>query len=411
MSRIALTNAMLFDGENDISHGSTVVLEDNRIIESVSGGGEQVLHDDDMTVDLSGYTVMPGMTTTHWHSTYHELSTGHPFGNQYPPAYTAILAARACETLVRVGYTGAVSAGAAHQIDSSLEDAIDNGIIVGPRIIPCSRELSTTGHSNDWTPWYWGVETLGASRICDGAEGFRLGVREEMHRGARMIKLFLTGGHGVNAPASQMEMTRDELAAAIETAHARGAMVRAHIANRDAILMAVELGIDIVDHADGMDEVAMREVVDAGVFVAPSPFLADQRWPTLPAGSPSSVSMKKSMDLAWDALMMMHEGGVKLTVGDDYGARGLPHGMQNQELACYVRNTNIPARAVLTWATRNGADLARRGDDLGTIEKGKIADLVIVKGNPLDDITIMSDDDNIQAVLKDGKVVAGALPE
>jgi imidazolonepropionase-like amidohydrolase len=411
MTRLVLKNATLFDGMNDAVEGSNVVVEGNRIVDTAASAEIVDSSTDDEIMDLAGYTVMPGMTTTHWHPTYNDLDPLAPFGNQYTPAITAILAAQACEKILRVGYTGAIGAGSALDIDASLTEAIDSGIIPGPRLIPCSPETSTTGHGNEVrTPWHWNVAQMGAARIADGPEGFRLAVRHSLQRGAQVIKIFLTGGHGVRTPASHMELTREELSAVIETAHSRGAMVRAHIANRDAIKLAVDLGIDIVDHGDGMDESAMRAVVDAGVFVVPSTYLAEVFYEKLPKDSPAAKSMRPAMDRAWEALMMMHEGGVKLTVGDDFGARGLEHGRQNDELLSHVRNTNISAKDVLTWATRNGADMARRLEDVGTVEKGKLADLVIVKGNPLKDITIMADDTNIQAVIKDGVVVTGALP-
>jgi len=411
MAHLVLKNATLFDGANEAVAGSNVVIEGNRIVDTAASADLGVSTTDDEIVDLAGYTVMPGMTTTHWHPTYNDLDPSAPFGNQYTPAITAILAAQACEKILRVGYTGAIGAGSALDIDASLTEAIDAGIIPGPRLVPCSPETSTTGHGNEIrTPWHWNIAHMGAARIADGPEGFRLAVRQSLQRGAQVIKVFLTGGHGVRTPASHMELTREELSAVIETAHSRGAMVRAHIANRDAIKLAVDLGIDIVDHGDGMDESAMRAVVDAGVFVVPSTYLAEVFYERLPKDSAAAKSMRPDMERAWQALMMMHEGGVKLTVGDDFGARGLEHGRQNHELLSHVRNTNISAKDVLTWATRNGADMARRLEDVGTLEKGKLADLVIVKGNPLEDITIMADDANIQAVLKDGVVVAGTMP-
>nr|WP_271209469.1 amidohydrolase family protein [Rhodococcus wratislaviensis]GLK34015.1 peptidase M38 [Rhodococcus wratislaviensis] len=411
MARLVLNNTTLFDGVNDAVEGASVVVEGNRIVDTAAGTGLGDASSDENIVDLAGYTVMPGMTTTHFHPTYNDLDPNAPFGNQYSPAITAIRAAQACEKILKVGYTGAIGAGSALDIDASLTEAIDAGIIPGPRLVPCSPETSTTGHGNEIrTPWYWNIREMGAARIADGPEGFRLAVRQSLQRGAQVIKIFLTGGHGVRTPASHMELTREELSAVIETAHSRGAMVRAHIANPDAVKLAVDLGIDIVDHGDGMDESAMKAVVDAGVFVVPSTYLAEAFYKKLPEGSPAANAMRSAMERGWETLMMMHEGGVKLTVGDDFGARGLEHGRQNDELLSHVLNTNISAKDVLTWATHNGAAMARRLDEVGTIEKGKLADLVIVKGNPLEDITILADDANIQAVIKDGVVVAGTLP-
>jgi imidazolonepropionase-like amidohydrolase len=411
MDRLLLTNANLFDGSAPVA-GSTVVVEDDRVLEVHAGAaGAPAANGGERVIDLGGRTLMPGMTITHFHSTYAELGAiTAPFGLDHPIPYQTIQASRAFGAALRCGYTGVVSAGAAHDIDASLAAAIEDGLIPGPRVLPCSREMSTTGHANDWAPWWWGVTAMGATRVCNGPEQFREGVREEIKRGARMIKLYITGGHGVRSPASQMEMARDEVAAAIETAHSRGVQVRAHIANRDAIMMALDLGIDVIDHGDGMDESAMRAVVDAGVFVVPSLHFLETLITRFPPGSPTAASMQRDLATGWEALMMMHEGGVRLTVGDDYGAKGFAHGSYNNELVSYVKNTTIPAIDVLRWATRNGAELMRRGDDFGTIAAGKLADLVVIDGDPVDDIAVLADTDNIIAVLKSGQVVAGALP-
>ena len=127
-----------------------------------------------------------------------------------------------------------------------------------PPVMAGSRDVSTTGHAGDKSfPWYWDVGARGAINRSDGPDGFRLAVREEIKQGAEIIKMFVTGGHGTVAPSEQTEMTREEITAGIEAAHQRGALVRGHIANREAIHMALDAGIDVVDHGDGLDAVAI----------------------------------------------------------------------------------------------------------------------------------------------------------
>jgi imidazolonepropionase-like amidohydrolase len=409
VGRLALTNAKLLDGEHASLERATVVVDGERIA-VVTTGEPPPAQPGDVVHDLSGRTVMPGMVTSHFHSTYHELgSKPAPLGSDEPPAYLALVAARNLAIALRHGYTSAIGAGAASDIDASMKRAIDNGLIPGPRLVPSSRELSTTGHSNDSAPWYWNLPSAGGIRLCDGPESFRLGVREEIKHGAEIIKLFVTGGHGVTAPKPQIEMTRDELAAAIDAAHSRGALIRGHITNKEAILMAVELGVDILDHADDMDDECIEKIVAAGTSVVPSLYFPKHFSETLGAGLGFTDSMKADLEHSYQVLPKANAAGVRLLIGDDYGAVGFPHGMYAGELVLYVDTVGIAPLDVIRWATRNGAAAMRRGHELGAVREGALADLLVVDGDPSSDIGVLADPANI-AVIKGGALVAGALP-
>ena len=275
MTRLALTGARLIDGNSPAVDRATVVIDGDRIAEVGTGSPPE---DVDVTVDLAGRTIMPGMFTCHFHSTYHELGSkpNTPYGDEYPPSYLALISARNLKAALDCGFTGVVGAGGSHDVEGGVRRAINDGLIAGPRFWSSSRELSTTGHSNDGVPWHWGMPASGAVHLCDGADGFRLGVREEIKRGAQVIKLFVTGGHGTTAPKDRIEMTRDELAAAIDAAHQRGALIRGHLVNKPAILMALELGIDIVDHCDAMDDEIIAALVDTGATVVPSLYFPER---------------------------------------------------------------------------------------------------------------------------------------
>ena len=217
MSRLVLTHATVLDGEQARLADATVIVDGERIA-SVTQGAAAPQPGDEVH-DVGGRTVMPGMVTCHFHSAYRELgSRMTPLGSDEPTAYAAVVAANNLHTALRCGYTGAIGAGVANDIDPSMKRAIDDGIIPGPRLVPASRELSTTGHSNDNHSWWWNVPSAGGIRLCDGPDEFRAGIREEIKHGAEIIKLYVTGGHGTTAPKHQIEMTRDELAAAIDTA-------------------------------------------------------------------------------------------------------------------------------------------------------------------------------------------------
>lgn len=405
MTRLVLTNANLLDGEHAARPHATIAIDGDQIVAI-----DATPAPDDRVVDLDGKTVMPGMATCHFHSTYDNLGAHpEPFGLERPPAYQALIAARNLERALQRGFTNVVSAGAPHDIDAAMKLAIDTGLLVGPRFVPGSRDLSTTGHSNDFVPWYWDLHAWGAIRRCDGPEEFRRATRDEIKRGAEIIKLFVTGGHGVTAPKQQIEMTADELRAAVDAAHARGKLARAHIANKEAMLMAIGAGIDVIDHGDELDTECIDAVVANGVFLAPSIMLPRALLEQLGPSLGFTAAMRDDLEHMLKVLPEANASGVKLVLGDDYGAMGLPHGQYATELAAYVTDAGIAPLDVIRWATKHGAELVGLGDRLGTVEVGKLADLLVVDGDPSTDVTILQDPERLMVVMKGGDVVRGTL--
>jgi len=410
-ARLVLDDARVVVGDGTLLERATVVVDGDRIA-SVGGGVPGGRRPDDRVVPLDGRTVMPGMVNCHFHATYHNLGASPaPFGLEEPAALQAVRAVVNLEKLVRAGFTGAVSAGAPFAIDASMKTAIERRLIVGPRLVPCSRDISSTGHAGDRSfPNHWDVGALGAIRRSDGADEFRRSVRLEIKEGAEMIKVFVTGGHGTVGPREQTEVTRDELGAAIEAAHQRGARVRGHIANKEALLMALDLGIDIVDHGDSLD----AEGIDR-LLATDTPLVPSMLFPARFLDSMGGVALGFTDGLRHDLEAMAailpaaNRAGVRLVLGDDFGAVNFPHGPYADELAYYVDDVGIPALDVLTWATRNGAEVLGRGDELGTVTAGKLADLLVVDGDPVADIGVLRDADALVAVLLGGRPVTDRL--
>jgi imidazolonepropionase-like amidohydrolase len=413
VTRLILDHATVLDGDRSTLTDAHVVIDGDRIAAVGPGPGPEAAQGD-RAVDLAGRVVMPGMVNCHFHATYHNLgSTPAPFGLEEPMAMQAVRAVNSLELLVHSGFTSAVSAGAPFAIDASMKAAIDRGLIPGPRLVPCSRDVSTTGHAGDRSyPPQWQIGALGAIRPSDGPDEFRRSVRAEIKEGAEMIKMFVTGGHGTIGPKEQLEMTRDEMAAGIEAAHLRGVKVRGHIANRQAIHMALDCGIDIIDHGDGLDEACIERLLETATPLVPS-MLFPARFLQGMGGSGLGFTdaMKADIEDMAEMLPKANAAGVCLVLGDDYGAIFLPHGTYADELVYYAEEIGIPPVDVLRWATKHGAELMGRGHELGTVTAGKLADLLVVDGNPLDDLAVLQDRANLVAIVKGGALVKDQLPD
>jgi imidazolonepropionase-like amidohydrolase len=407
MSRLILEHAQLLDGDN-APRRATVIVAGNRI-ESITDGPVSA-GAEDRVVALGGRTVMPGMVQGHFHAAYWNAgSTGKPLGLEVPPALCAVRAAANLRTALDCGFTGVIGAGAPFAIDAAMKLAIAEGAIIGPHIMAGSCDISSTGHSADISyPSWWQIGARGAINRCDGPEAFRRAVREEVKDGAEIIKVFATGGHATTGAGSDWAIAPEEFEMAVRTANERRVKVRAHLANREAILFALDLGVHIIDHGDGFDEECVDRILQKGAFLVPSLFFPKVMM-TIAPGIPYTDAMKSDYEAMAAILPRANAAGVKLLVGDDYGATGCAHGRYAEELALYVNEIGIPALDVIRGATRNGAEAMGLGDVTGTIAPGKFADLVVVDGDPVADITVLQDRKRLLAIFKEGKAVKDDL--
>jgi imidazolonepropionase-like amidohydrolase len=406
MTRLILQDATIIDGENAPRRGTLVISGDR--IEAV-GAAPVEAGPGDRVVALGGRTVMPGMILGHYHAAYWKMKAGTPLGLDAPTPLQALRAASNLQLALESGFTGVISAGAPNAIDPALKAAIAEGTIKGPHMVACSRDVSATGHSSDMSfPAHWDIRAKGGVNRADGADAFRRVVREEIKDGAEIIKLFVTRGHATGGTGGEWEMTREEFAAAVGAAHDRGVKVRAHIANRDAVLAAIDLGIHIVDHGDGFDDECVERSLERGTFLTPSLLYPKVVIAAMP-GTPYTDLMVAPFEQMARDLPAINKAGVKLLIGDDYGAMFMDHGRYAEELALYVNEVGIPPLDVIRWATKNGAEAMGLGDQTGTLAAGKLADLVVVNGDPLADITILQDRARLLAVFKCGEAVTDQL--
>jgi imidazolonepropionase-like amidohydrolase len=408
MGRIFFRGANLIDGIHKPKRNATVVVEGERITAVGTNGDAPAPNGHDTVFDLAGKSLMPGMVQCHYHVAYPNITNLDDIDMKYPATYLTLVAAKNAELLLRSGFTGAVGAGAVHNIDVTLKRAIDNGLIPGPRMLPCGRDIVTTGDSIDCHPNFWQMKIEGIARICDGPDEFRKAVRDEIKQGVEMIKLYPTGGHGLSWPSEVMTISDDEMAAAAQAAHERGKKIRGHIASKKGIMKALKAGLDVIDHGDMMDDECVETLVKQGGYVTPSlyfPYLVTEEKRRTGKASFDTSGMERGLENSYRMLGRAQAAGVKLLVGDDFGVGAMPHGDYAKELEAYVKGAGIPALDVIGWATRNGAELLGMKDELGTIESGKLADLLVVNGDPVADITVLQKRANLAVVMKGGNFV------
>jgi imidazolonepropionase-like amidohydrolase len=407
--RTFFRRANLIDGMHPPKKNATVVVEGERITAIGTNGDVPKPTAHDTVYDLNGRSLMPGMVQCHYHAAYDNIRDLFDLDMKHPPTMLTLIAAKNAELLLRSGFTGAVGAGTLHNIDVTLKHAINRGLIPGPRFMACGRDVVTTGDSVDFHPSWWKLQMEGLGLICDGPDEFRKAVRDEIKQGVDIIKLYPTGGHGLTWPADVMTMTLDEMKAASDAAHERGKKIRGHIISKRGILAALDAGIDVIDHADMMDDECIERLAQAGAFVAPSLYfpymLVEQKRRTGKAAFSGVEEMERGIEHSRRVLPQAQAAGVKFVIGDDFGTEAMPHGDYAKELAAYVNGAGISALDVITWATRNGAELLGMKDDLGTIEAGKLADLLVVNGDPVANISVLQDRANLDVVMKDGKFV------
>lgn len=402
MTRLLFINANLLNGTEPAREAMTVAVENHRIT-AVEHRDNIDPSPEDIVYDLAGKTLMPGMVSGHFHSAYHNLGAepGLPL-LEFPPAYTAFRALANVQIALRAGFTSLVSAGSTYDVDASLEQAIEHGLVEGPRMVPCSRDILTS--ADNIQPW-WVHSPEPCVLHCDGPDAVRRAVRSEIGRGVRMIKLFVSGGHGQGRKGERI-LAFDEVEAAVLAAHNRGVRVRGHVVGKENILHSIEAGLDTLDHCDGMDEECIEAMVEAGVQVLPSLNLPKKMLDN-PMFSFDTSEIQADFDAMCAILPRAAEAGVKLCIGDDYGAAGLPHGSYAEELALYVRHAGVSPLEVIKWATANGGELTGR-NDVGRIAPGMLADLIVVDGDPSDDITLLGQPDKLLLIMAGGKPVAGA---
>ncbi len=350
------------------------------------------------TIDLPNATLLPGLIDAHTHLTFDPNFGYQELGISIPKE--ALIGAKNARITLEAGFTTVRNVGASGYTDVALRDAINEGLLPGPRIMASGPALSITGGHCDQNllPYEWHAKSDGAA---DGVEHVQQKVREIIKYGADVIKVCATGGvlsKGDDPRASQY--TLEEMKAIVADAHRLGRKVAAHAHGAQGILWASEAGVDSIEHGSYIDDAAIQMMKSKGTYLVPTMYLADwMRENAKKIGLPDMYAekMKTVTAASRQNLRKAFDAGVKIAFGTD--AAVYPHGLNAHEFAVYVQMGMTPLQAIQT-ATVNAADLLG-WTKVGSLEAGNFADIIAVNGDPTKDVTLLQ---NPVLVMKGGVV-------
>ncbi len=405
-----LTGGRLIDGTGAGPVEATIVVKDGRI-EAVERRGYADWPADAEIVDVSGMTVLPGLIDTHDHLAMHGYDLARRWGIDEPQTTRTLRTAKVLADTLAAGYTTIRDAAG---LDAGFKRAVDEGLIAGPRLVVSLVIISPIGGIGDRVspsgfPCCVPNDPLLPDGVVNSLSDVRPVVRRVVRAGADVIKCATTGGassrpgHGPHDGAFNL----DEMQALVEEAHALDRRVICHALGGRGLRIAVEAGVDSVDHGCYLDQQPelLDKMASRGIFFVPTFAVYDFH-----RKSPQPHVRERARELEGHHVASLRAAlaaGVKIAAGTDAGGHG--HPANAMEIACLVRAGMAPLEA-LRAATGWAAECIGRDDDLGTVENGKLADLVVVTGDPLADVTLLQDPARIALVLKDGEIAANRLP-
>ena len=409
MGNVLFTNVRIFDGTGALPYTGEVLVQGNRI-SRISRGARALPTSGITTVDGGGATLMPGLVEAHTHFSWND-QPGLSEIQRMPPEEHILWCAHIAKRYLDMGFTSCIGAATAKpRLDVVIKNAIESGQIPGPRYLAASQEITVPGGLGDETLPHLPYPEFSFGAVVNGPEEMRKTVRMFLKYGVDTIKLNLSGEYIAGLPAEFTPMTDEEIAVAVKEAHVRGKRVSAHARSSESVKQCVRHGIEIIYHASFADEEAldMLEQKKDRHFVAPgiawlinTSYHAAQ-WGITPEAA-KQMGYHRELEIACETLRKMHRRGIRILPGGDYGFAWIKHGTNAKDLEYFVRYLGFTPTEALVAATRYGAEIMMRGNELGQIKDGYLADLLLVDGDPLANIAILQDPVRILAVMKDGQ--------
>lgn len=390
--------ATIFDARDGRLLENAALLVKNDGIEAVGRDREVHCPSKAQVVDLSGKWIIPGLLDCHVHLDLHGMADTYQ-ENLVEEKLRTLRVACAAEATLKAGFTTVRNIGTVNGIDFALKEGIEAGYCQGPRLVTAGRIISMTCSGTEYFD--------GMYRIADGPDDCRKAAREQLKQGADFLKLMATGA--VMSPggvpgAAQLEV--NEMRAVVEEGLKLGKHTAAHAHGAEGIKNAVKAGVRTIEHGTMADEEALAAMAAAGVFLVPTMMLH-----TLFEGHAEQVpqfmlNKSRIMEDAYRGIVLRaKELGVEIAMGTDAGTNFNYHGNNAAEIVYLVENEIMSPSEALTCATLSAARAIQMDHQVGSLEPGKLADFVVLTANPLVDISVLAEKDNIEAVYKGGDLV------
>lgn len=412
---IVIRAGTLIDGVSNSPARNVSILVQNGIISALDAGTGLEERTDIELIDASDAVVMPGMMDIHLHLASPNVSTRQDVDMarfSRSTSYILMETVRHAQLMLEAGFTCVrdfdwpTPNGLFHESIVSMREAFDKGLLPGPRVVVGGITHITASHFDLGLPRSL---TRPQGMTADGPWEIRRQVRTNVRNGVDVLKTCVSGGLGTYGAEeiANRNITFEELTALVDESHAFGKMAAAHCHTADSVRMAVDAGVDTIEHCVFIDDDAVARVVDAGKAVVPTLAFRQQKIieRRRARGAPAEVTaqMEELRDETGRTFQRYHKAGAKIAMGTDTNVEP-GFGENAFELEVYVGLGMTPMEAIRT-ATINAAEAIGRGHELGSIETGKLADIIVVGGNPLDDISMLSDTAGIQVVMKGGKIM------
>ncbi len=383
---------------------TSVLLADGRIT-ALGTDADSAAGPDTTVIDAAGKTVMPGLIDSHLHCTFDDVQSNDELFFHREPTMVALTTAQNLQKIRRAGVTSFVDPDTTHGVGPSIRDAINAGVITGPRMKTGVQALLTAvgGTAGRLIP---DDGTVGYAQIVNSVDEVILWTRRHIKFGADWIKIHATG----SIPGHQGELlvwSRDELKASCDAAHELGVPVMAHCRGTESVLAAAESGVDLILHASFMDDAGLEAIVESGAAICPTfTFLANLADYGRKVGVTPGMedTFRDEIQATAKMIRKAYDAGVRIISGSESGFALTPYGHWHaREMEVFVNEVGLSPLEAISTATRDGAWTMRMEDELGTIEVGKLADVLVVDGDPSTDVTILQDKSRLVEVICRGE--------